>query len=104
MEVAKNGLVLAKILQKWLISISGEPLVVWTWLTPHCNQKTHFSISVSYISYVSDQRKWLKMAFLAEIWKNTEYSISGEVARTNLIDPNIFSSPTEALTFCIKSF
>ena len=44
------------------------------------------------------------MAFLAEIWKNAEYSISGEVARKNLIDPNIFSSPTEALTFCIKSF
>ena len=41
--------------------ISHEPLVKETWQTPHFNQKDHVSISVSYISYLSDNRKCSKM-------------------------------------------
>ena len=43
------------------ISISHEPVAVWTWLTPHFNQKHQVSISVSYILYPS--KKVPKMRF-----------------------------------------
>ena len=40
--------------------ISGEPLMLETWQTPQFNQKDHVSISVSYIPYLSDNRKCSK--------------------------------------------
>ena len=42
--------------------ISGEPLMLETWYTPQFNQKDHVSISVSYIPYLSDNRKCSKMS------------------------------------------
>ena len=46
-------------------SISPEPLVVQSWLTPHFNQNMHVSISVSYIVCPSDNRKCPKMLIRA---------------------------------------
>jgi hypothetical protein len=44
------------------ILVSREPLLVETWFTPHFVRKTHFSNSVSYIVYLSDERKCPKNA------------------------------------------
>ena len=43
------------------ICVSHERLTVETCLTPQNDRKTHFSISVSYIVYLSDDRKCPKM-------------------------------------------
>ena len=42
-------------------AIYPEPLIVESRLTPHFTQKVHVSISVSYIMYLSDDRKCPKM-------------------------------------------
>ena len=62
-DLAKNGWI-------GLNSISRERLAVQVWLTTYCNRKTHFSISVSYNIYLSDEQNWLKSHFL---WKMAEF-------------------------------
>ena len=47
--------------KKWKKSISREPLIIETWLTPHFDQKSHFPISVSYIICPSNHQKCLKI-------------------------------------------
>ena len=47
------------------IAVSHEILIVERSLTPQNVRKTHFSISVSYIVYPSDDRKWLEMLIKA---------------------------------------
>ena len=52
-------------LGKFPNSVSPERLIVWSWLAPHFNWNSHFSIRVSYNIYPSDQRKypfWAKRA------------------------------------------
>ena len=49
--------------QKWQKSISLEPLVIRTWLTPHFNPRIHFSNSVWYDVCSSDPQKRLKVRF-----------------------------------------
>ena len=50
--------------QKWQNSISLEPLIVRTWLTPDYDQKSHFSNNVSYNVWSQDTQKKLKIQFL----------------------------------------
>ena len=50
-----------KMAKKWPNPISHEPIFVESWLTPHFVRKTHFSISVSYIVYLSNDRKYPKI-------------------------------------------
>ena len=50
--------------QKWQNSISLEPLIVRTWLTPDYDQKSHFSNNVSYNVWSQDTQKKFKIQFL----------------------------------------
>ena len=50
-------------------SVSLEPMVVESWLTPQNDRNTHFPICVSYNVYPKNQQKSEKMVF---------YPISGE--------------------------
>ena len=43
--------------------VTREPFVVCTWLNYNSNQKTQFSIGLSYNVYPSEQQKWLKWPF-----------------------------------------
>ena len=40
------------------ISISREPLIVWSWLTPHFNRNSHFPIHIRFNVYLSDNQKY----------------------------------------------
>ena len=57
--------------QKQLKSISPEPLMAGTWLTPHFNWKTHFSNSVSYKVCPAEVVQNLMFCFLVR--KITEF-------------------------------
>ena len=48
---------------KWLISLSREPFVLWSCLTPHFNQKTHFSVVIFNYKNFQVNRKWLNWLF-----------------------------------------
>ena len=62
----RNNVLQAILASKWLILwnlISREPVVVWSWLTPHSKRKHRFLISVSHNVYHFSEQKWLNLAF-----------------------------------------
>ena len=65
---------LAETIKKWLIFISWEPLILWTWLAPHFDQNNHISTSVSYNAYQKYQQEWLKLTDWARNNKNGWFS------------------------------
>ena len=45
------------------IIISG-PLVIWKWVTPHFNQKLHFSVAIYKSKESQVEQKWLDWIFI----------------------------------------
>ena len=48
------------IFETWLIYVSQERVVVWTWLTPHFDEKTHIFIVIFKVEAIFWNRKWVK--------------------------------------------
>ena len=71
---------------KWLISLSREPFVLWSCLTPHFNRKTHFSEVIFNYKNFQVNRKWLNWLFLVKMAK---IIISGTVFRLKVVSPSL---------------
>ena len=66
--------------QNW---VSREWLMIQTWFIAHFNQNMHFTISISYITYVWTQQKWLKWAFFVKIIKVITFFIINFMSMKN---------------------